>query len=606
MSEFIFRPGFNRTLLTNTPIQNKNDEWIQLLLNNYKYYDEKKEFDENTGDDVDLVISHKPIIPDLVIYNKTFNKNNCFLEGNTKERNNFPRKQFFIRFTEKDKEQLKKFNINRKNKEKEKKIENNYTTQDLKKDNNNYNNNNLNEKENENEVTQKDEKNKNEEINKNIDKNGEQIKEEKEKTEEIGDEKEIDSEEEEKNSEEKEEEDEENNNNDIESNEEEKNEEKKNVNINGIQNNDDGISNLSTVSKEFYEFYPKNYNKNINQKNNNMNNNNNNNNNLNNSLNNNNMNNNLNNKPNNNNMNNNMNNINPNFDFNQFNNLDNISLSEEISQKGDISLDSSLLNNVNNLMDTTNSQIGNESFINKNPNQFNLLGANNLNNFGFPNNNNMNNNDLKLKLLLMQQQNNNNQFNQLNQNNNIFNLLNGNQNYMNNLNMLNNNGNNGFSFNPLQNNYNLNLQDNILRLTLDCMDNKGWNIFSQDGNFINEFTSLELFQYLTEKIVGNIKLDNLYISNKNLKERITGGLMYMKLLEALPSAYQIMENQIMKEMELKCNILGATNNLSSNIGAGSIFSNNNLNFNLNNMNNNMNLNNNYIMNNLNNSNAFSK
>ena len=599
MSEFIYRPGVNRLLLTNTVLQKQNDEWIQNLLNHYKYCEEKKEFDENTGDDVDLIISHKPIIPDLVIYNKTFNKNNCFVEGNIKERNNFPRKQFYIRFTDKDKEEFKKFNANRK-KEKEKKIENNYSSSDLKKDNNNYNNNtdnNLKKIESINEEIQKNEK-KNEEINENIDKNGDNNNEEKEKekTEKVEEENDSDSEED-NNNEENEDEEKEEKENENDPNGESKNKEKKefNINVNGIQNNfDDGISNLSTASKDFYEFYPKNFNKNINQKNNNMNNNSNINNNITNIISN----------MNNNNMNNNLNIINPNFDFNQFNNIDNISLSEEISQKGDISFDASMLNQVNNLID---SQIGNESFINKNnPNQFNNLlntnNLNNLNNFGFPNNN-MNNNDLQLKLLLMQQQNNNNQFNQ---NNNLYNLFGGNQNYMNNLNILNTNGNNGFSFNPLQNNYNLNIQDNILKLVLDCMENKGWTVFTQDGNFVNEYNSLELFQYLTETIVGNIKLDNLYISNKNksLKERIKGGIMYMKLLEILPIAYQIMENQCRKEIELKRNILYTTNNLNNNIGA--VFSNNNLNFNLNNMNNNIGLNNNnnFIMNNLNNNNTF--
>ena len=78
----------------------------------------------------------------------------------------------------------------------------------------------------------------------------------------------------------------------------------------------------------------------------------------------------------------------------------------------------------------------------------------------------------------------------------------------------------------------------------------------------------------------------------------------MKLLEILPIAYQIMENQCRKEIELKRNILYTTNNLNNNIGA--VFSNNNLNFNLNNMNNNIGLNNNnnFIMNNLNNNNTF--
>ena len=86
-SDFIVRPGVNRILSINTPLQKANDEWIQKILNQYKYYEEKKEFTENTGDDADLIISHKPTIPDLVIYNKPFHKSQCFLEGNLKEKN---------------------------------------------------------------------------------------------------------------------------------------------------------------------------------------------------------------------------------------------------------------------------------------------------------------------------------------------------------------------------------------------------------------------------------------------------------------------------------------------------------------------------------------
>ena len=39
--------------------------------------DPMNEFYEATGDDKDFIISHKSTIPDLVIWNKTFNKNEC-------------------------------------------------------------------------------------------------------------------------------------------------------------------------------------------------------------------------------------------------------------------------------------------------------------------------------------------------------------------------------------------------------------------------------------------------------------------------------------------------------------------------------------------------
>ena len=93
-----------RSLSVNTSIQKKNDENIQnLFLNNYKYYDENPQFKKITGNNYDLIISHKSTIPDLVIYNRVFNKNECFLEANRNENNYYPRKPFYIKFNEKEK-----------------------------------------------------------------------------------------------------------------------------------------------------------------------------------------------------------------------------------------------------------------------------------------------------------------------------------------------------------------------------------------------------------------------------------------------------------------------------------------------------------------------
>ena len=124
MSDIIERSGVKRILLQNTTLQKANDEYIQQILNKYKYYDEKDEFYKNTGKDADLIISHKPTIPDLVIYNKPFNKNECFKEGNMNENNLFPRKKFFIKFNEKDREQFEKYNLKKQKKENVKKEDN--------------------------------------------------------------------------------------------------------------------------------------------------------------------------------------------------------------------------------------------------------------------------------------------------------------------------------------------------------------------------------------------------------------------------------------------------------------------------------------------------
>ena len=94
-------------LVMNTELQKRSDLNIQFLLDNYKHFEEDPDFQKITGKHYDLIISHKSTIPDLVIYNKLFNKNDCFVEANKKENNYFPRQCFYIKFEEKEKQQSK-------------------------------------------------------------------------------------------------------------------------------------------------------------------------------------------------------------------------------------------------------------------------------------------------------------------------------------------------------------------------------------------------------------------------------------------------------------------------------------------------------------------
>ena len=73
------------------------DDFIQNCLNKFKFVDPLQSFYDITGKDQDLIISHKSTIPDLVIWNKTFNKNECFEDADTSKQNNFPRFTFFLR-----------------------------------------------------------------------------------------------------------------------------------------------------------------------------------------------------------------------------------------------------------------------------------------------------------------------------------------------------------------------------------------------------------------------------------------------------------------------------------------------------------------------------
>jgi hypothetical protein len=73
------------------------DKFIVLAFNNYCYVEKPwDELKKATGNDYDNIISKKSVIPDLVIYNKTFNKNECFFPFIDKY-NPFPRQPFYIR-----------------------------------------------------------------------------------------------------------------------------------------------------------------------------------------------------------------------------------------------------------------------------------------------------------------------------------------------------------------------------------------------------------------------------------------------------------------------------------------------------------------------------
>ena len=73
------------------------DNFIQNCLDKFKFVNPRKEFYDVTGKDANLIISHKSTIPDLVIWNKTFNKNLCFQDGDIDQENPFPRYQFYLR-----------------------------------------------------------------------------------------------------------------------------------------------------------------------------------------------------------------------------------------------------------------------------------------------------------------------------------------------------------------------------------------------------------------------------------------------------------------------------------------------------------------------------
>ena len=87
----------------------KLDEFIQSSLDKFKLVDPMSELYKATNNDANSIISHKSTIPDLVIWNKKFNKNDCFYDYKLNKENLFPRYQFYLRVkgTKNDKDKKK-------------------------------------------------------------------------------------------------------------------------------------------------------------------------------------------------------------------------------------------------------------------------------------------------------------------------------------------------------------------------------------------------------------------------------------------------------------------------------------------------------------------
>ena len=94
----------------------------------------------------------------------------------------------------------------------------------------------------------------------------------------------------------------------------------------------------------------------------------------------------------------------------------------------------------------------------------------------------------------------------------------------------------GSGFNLEQNNNpNFNNSENIIKLIFNFMSIKGWSLFNKNGEYINNFTSLELFEYLTINILGNnILLDNFKITSEYGKKSFLAGNFYIYLMKIIP------------------------------------------------------------------------
>ena len=110
------------------------------------------------------------------------------------------------------------------------------------------------------------------------------------------------------------------------------------------------------------------------------------------------------------------------------------------------------------------------------------------------------------------------------------------------------------------------------------------------GNKINDFNSLELFDYLTEKVSENIDLDNYKILAQNTENCYKGGNLFLSLFDMLSLVLLQKKEEYNKQiinllLQINNNNYGFNNDFGINLG-------NNINFPYNyNLYNNLNLNN---------------
>ena len=73
------------------------DDFIQNSLDKFFFVEPWEKLYENTGIFSRYIISNKSTIPDLIIFNKTFNKNDCYEGADRNYFNKFPRMRFILR-----------------------------------------------------------------------------------------------------------------------------------------------------------------------------------------------------------------------------------------------------------------------------------------------------------------------------------------------------------------------------------------------------------------------------------------------------------------------------------------------------------------------------
>ena len=163
-------------------------------------------------------------------------------------------------------------------------------------------------------------------------------------------------------------------------------------------------------------------------------------------------------------------------------------------------------------------------------------------------------------------------------------------------NINNNNSQNGNKnvFNNNINNLNNSINNQIIYFASQFLQIEGWSLFDKNGYKINDFNSLDLLTYLTEKVSENIDLDNYKILAQNTENYYKGGNLFLSLFYNLSLVLLQKKDEYNKQiinilLQINNNNYGFNNDFSINLGNSINFpyySNLNSNINLNNLNNN--------------------
>lgn len=85
------QPNTKPTVNKAQKIQQNLDDFIQDSLNKYQFCEVPEILTQSSGKFSRIIISNKSAIPDLVIFNKKFNKADCFLNAKAETYIPYPR-----------------------------------------------------------------------------------------------------------------------------------------------------------------------------------------------------------------------------------------------------------------------------------------------------------------------------------------------------------------------------------------------------------------------------------------------------------------------------------------------------------------------------------